>query len=115
MVKKFLVALLGALALAAAASLTDDRITTVEGVQLVIAAATAAQVWVTANVPSLNWAKTATAVLLGVANVLIGVIADGVSGADVATMLVAAFTAAGVYAVPNTPDPAVPGPVTPTV
>ncbi|TDC00778.1 hypothetical protein E1091_04195 [Micromonospora fluostatini] len=101
MIKKFLVAVAGAVAVAVAGALTDNQVTTVEAVQVVIAVATAAQVWVTTNVPTLTWAKTVTAVLLGVTNVLVGVIADGISAADVAVLIVAAFTAAGVYAVPN--------------
>lgn len=101
MARKFFVALAGAAALAVASVLTDNLITTVEWVQIVIAVATAMQVWVTANVPALTWAKTLTAVVLGVANLLVGMIADGLDAADWSALVVAALTAAGVYAVPN--------------
>lgn len=102
MYRKFFVALAGAVALAVAGVITDNVITTIEWVQIVIATATAVQVWVTANTPGLTWAKTLTAVVLGVANLLIGVIGDGIDAADVAALLVAALTAAGVYQVANT-------------
>lgn len=103
MIRKFIVALVGAIALAVAYVATDETITTVEWVQVVIAVASAAQVWLTANVPSLGWAKTLTAVVLGVANVLVGAIIDGITLSDVMTMIVAGMTAAGVYMVPNRP------------
>lgn len=101
MVNKFLAALVGAIALAVAGALSDNHISVVEWIQIVIAVATAVQVWITANVPTLTWAKTATAVVLGVANVLIGAIADGFTASDVAVLVVAALTAAGVYGAPN--------------
>jgi hypothetical protein len=101
---KFLVALVGAFVAAVAAALTDDVLTDVEKVQIGIAVATAASVWVAANVPTMPAAKTVVAVVLAVLNLAVGLITDGMQSADWWMLAVAAFTAAGVFATPNAGD-----------
>lgn len=104
---KFIAAIVGALAMAAVSVLTDGHITAVEWVQIAIAGATAVGVWIAANVPSMPAAKTAVVVTLAVLNGLVAFIADGaLSPAEVANLVVAALTAAGVYAIANRPAPA---------
>ena len=97
---KLFVALLGAVAMAGASYATGG-ITTDEWIQIAIAATTAAGVWAAANVPQFTWAKTFIAVLLAVLSLLVSYITDGISAAEWWNLLVAALTAAGVYALSN--------------
>lgn len=98
---KLLVALLGAAVMSVASFATDNTVSTEEWVQVAIAIATAAGVWAAANVPTLTWAKTFVAVALGVLNLLVSYITDGISTSEWLNLAVAALTAAGVYAVAN--------------
>lgn len=98
---KFLVALVGAFVAAVAAVVTDDVVTDVEKIQVGIAVATAASVWIAANVPTMPAAKTAVAVVLAVLTLAVGLITDGMQAADWWLLAVAGLTAAGVFATPN--------------
>jgi len=102
-VKKYsslLFAIAGAVAMWLVTANSDNVLTVVEKVQVVVAAATAASVWLAANVPALTWAKTATAVVLGGANFLAGAIADGLTTSDWYGLVVVVLTAAGVLVAP---------------
>jgi hypothetical protein len=99
-VRKYLTlvaAIAGAVAAFLVARTTDGTLTRVEDLQMVIAVATAVGVWIAANVPTLTWAKVAVAVVLGVSQFLVGTIADGLSSADWAQLVVVVLMAAGVW------------------
>lgn len=93
-------AIVGAAAMWLVQANSDNVLTDVEKIQVIISAATAASVWLAANVPGLVWAKTAVAVVLGAANFLAGTVADGVSTSDWYGLVVVVLTAIGVLAAP---------------
>lgn len=112
-VAKFLAALAAAAATVLVSALSDGHVSAVEGVQIAICAATAAGVWVTANVPAMTWAKAAVAVVLAALNPLVSYLAaGGLTGAEWVNVGLAAVGALAVYLVPNraaaepAPDPA---------
>jgi hypothetical protein len=96
----FLAAIVGAAAMWLVQANSDGVLTDVEKIQVVISGATAASVWLAANVPGLVWAKTGVAVVLGAANFLAGTIADGVSTSDWYGLVVVVLTALGVLVAP---------------
>jgi hypothetical protein len=98
---KFVVALVGAAVAAVAAVVTDDVVTDVEKIQVGIAVASAAAVWLAANVPTMPAAKTVVAVVLAVLNLAVGLVTDGMQAADWWMLAVAGLTAAGVFATSN--------------
>ena len=98
---KFVVAVLFAAALAAYDGLSDGHFTNVEYVGLVVAAATAAGVWLAQNAPTNMAAKAVVAVVGAAAAFLATTIADGVSAQDWIQLLILAVGAAGVYVTPN--------------
>ena len=100
-VNKLLFALLGTVALGLQGALTDGSMSVEEYVTVGAAALAALGTWVVPNTPALTTAKTwVNAVVLG-AGVLVPLLAGGVSGQEVWTVVIAVLTAAGVYAVPN--------------
>jgi positive regulator of sigma E activity len=100
-VNKLLFALAGTLALGLQGALTDSVMTTEEWVTVGAALLAAFGTWLVPNTPVLATAKTwVNALVLG-AGVLVPLLADGVSGHEVWTVVIAVLTAAGVYAVPN--------------
>lgn len=99
---KAAVAVLGALVIALKAALFgDNHVSPEEAIQIIVAAVTAFQVWLTANVPSARYAKAITAVVLAVAAGLLANLSGGVDGAETIALVIAALTAGGVFAVPN--------------
>jgi hypothetical protein len=100
-VNKLLFALLGTVALGLQGALTDGSMSVEEYVTVGAAALAALGTWLVPNTPALNTAKTwVNAIVLG-AGVLVPLLAGGVSGQEVWTVVIAVLTAAGVYAVPN--------------
>jgi len=91
---------------ALASALTDDVVTGEEWINISIAGATAVGVWLTANLPQLIWAKTATAAVLAGLNVLVSAITNGnISNAEWVNIALAVI---GVIAVYFTPDSVTP-------
>lgn len=100
-VNKLVWALVGTVALGLQGALTDGSMSVEEWVTVVAAALAAFGTWLVPNTPALNTAKTwVNAVVLG-AGVLVPLLAGGVTGQEVWTVVIAVLTAAGVYAVPN--------------
>jgi hypothetical protein len=99
---KALVALVIAGFTAAASALTDGQFTSTEKVQVAIAVATAAGVLVTANVPTLVWAKAAIAALLAGLNAVVVYLGFGtLTHAEWLNVALAVVTVIGVYLAPN--------------
>lgn len=104
-VNKLLFALAGTIALGLQGALTDGVMTAEEWVTVGAALLAAVGTWLVPNTPALNTAKTwVNALVLG-AGVLVPLLAGGVSGHEVWTVVIAVLTAAGVYAVPNSTTP----------
>lgn len=105
---KSFTAILGAIAMAVAASMTDNVITNPEKVQIATAAVAAFAVFVTANVGLPLWdkAKAITAGALAGLGLLGGYLANGEQMHESLWLNVAIATlvAAGVFAVPNGPE-----------
>lgn len=100
-VNKLLFALLGTAALGLQGALTDGSMSVEEYVTVGAAALAAFGTWLMPNTRFLETAKTwVNALVLG-AGVLVPLLAGGVSGQEVWTVVIAVLTAAGVYAVPN--------------
>lgn len=97
---KSLVAVLLAVVTAVQAGLSDGHITQGEGVQVVIALATAVGVYLVPIHPEWRWSKTAVAVLLAVLNALAALIVGGISSADWTELILAALTVLAVSAAP---------------
>lgn len=110
-------AVIGALAVAAASAWTDNAISNPEWVQIAVSGWTAFHVFVTANLSLPYWdkAKAITAGALAGLGALGGYIANGMemSGPLWLNVIIAAATAAGVFAVGPAPvhAPAQPPPV----
>lgn len=99
---KALVALAIAGLAVVSSSLTDGDMSTTESVQVVIAVATAAGVWLAANVPSLTWAKAAIAALLASLNLVVTYLASGpLTGSEWTNVILAALGVVAVYFTPN--------------
>ena len=100
-------AVIGAIAVAVASAWTDSTITNPEWVTIAVAGWTAFHVFVTGNVGLPFWdkGKAATAAALAGLGALGGYLANGqeMSGPLWLNVFIAAFTAAGVFAVPNEP------------
>lgn len=105
---KSITAVLGAVAVAVAASMSDNVITAPEKVQIATAGVAAFAVFVTANVglPLWNYSKAITAGALAGLGLLGGYLANGehMTSALWLNVAIAAATAAGVFAVPNEPE-----------
>jgi hypothetical protein len=98
---KFLTYTLFAAFTALYAALSDDRITDVEWVGLVVAGATAAGVWLRQNSPS-NVAAKALVAFVGTAAAFVATsITDGLSTQDWVQLVILGLGSLGVYAVPN--------------
>lgn len=109
---KAVTALVFAIVTTAHTAYSDRAITQQEGVQIAIAFATTASVWL---VPLVGWPwmKTAVAALLAALNVLATVIIGGISSGDLVELLVAVLTVLSVGlspAVSNPPADPVPSP-----
>lgn len=105
MIKKFgpaLIAVLFAALTALASALTDNRVDQVEWVQVAIQGTTVAGVWLVPAVPRWPHMKTGIAMLLAVLNLLVSVITDGITGAEVVNLV---LVGVGVIAVRLTPPP----------
>jgi hypothetical protein len=104
-VNKLIWALVGTVALGLQGALTDGSMSTEEWVTVGAAAFAALGTWLVPNTPTLAAAKTwVNALVLG-AGVLVPLLAHGVTGQEVWTVVIAVLTAAGVYRLPNkTPD-----------
>jgi ABC-type enterochelin transport system permease subunit len=113
-IRKLIVSLIGALAMAIAmgltTALTDNHITPSEWIQLAIAAVTAFSVWLTANEPGWGAAKTTTAAALAVLSLLVSAVTGGVSHLEFVNLVIAALTAVGVHYVQNATAPPPPMP-----
>lgn len=106
MYRKALVAVFGAVLMALYSAFgNDNHIGPEEAINIGIAAFTALQVFITANLPSggvWNYAKSITAVALGVLNLLVSEWTGGIDHAELVNLIIAAATALGVYGVANT-------------
>lgn len=81
----------------------DNHVDPGEAVQIGIAAFTAFQVWLTANTPNARHAKAVTAGALAVLSLLVANLTGGINSAEVVNLIIAGLTAAGVFAVRNSP------------
>ena len=98
---KLMWAVVGTIALGLQGALTDGAMTVEEWVTVAAAALAALGTWLVPNTSVLATAKTwVNAIVLG-AGVLVPLLADGVSGTEVWTVVIAVLTAAGVYMVPG--------------
>jgi hypothetical protein len=98
---KFLIALVFAGLTALASAISDDVITNVEWIVIGVGVATAASVWIAANVPTLTWAKTAVAAVLAGLDFLVIAIDGGLSTAELVNLSVVVLGVIAVWAVPN--------------
>lgn len=100
---KAAVAVLGAVVMALYSALNgDNHVVTEEWIQIAIAAWTAFQVWLTANVSTAPVAKAITAGMLAALNLLISQLTGGIDSAELVNIVIAFATAAGVWTVRNT-------------
>lgn len=83
---------------------SDDVVTRAEWIQIAIAVVTAISVYL---VPIFEyaWMKTAIAVVLAALNILVTLIADGVSSGDLVQVLLSALTVIAVGFAPARSDP----------
>ncbi len=84
-----------------ASALTDNAFTAPEGVQVAIAVATAAGVWLVPTLPQHPGTKTALAALLAVLNLAVTLITDGLTGAEIVNLALAALGVLGVGVAPT--------------
>lgn len=75
------------------AALSDGHVTSVEGVQIAIAATNAGLVYLVPNVPQWPWSKTILAAVLAVLQLATSLIVDGISTADWSALLLAGLLA----------------------
>jgi hypothetical protein len=98
---KSIIAFLYALAVVAVPFIDGTHApSSVEWVQIAIAAATAITVYLTPLIPQAPYAKTAVGAVLAGLQVLVTVIDGGVSGSDVLLIVVAVAAAAGIQLAP---------------
>jgi hypothetical protein len=101
---KSVIAILATIVSAIVAGLTGDQtISPVEWINVAIAGATAASVFVAPNSPSGRLTKGALAFIMAVLVLAVNLIADGVTLSEWLQLLVAGCAAVGVYAVRNAP------------
>lgn len=98
---KGLIAVLTAVASAVVAFGTDGNISTVEWINVAIAAVTAAGVFAAPNVPGAKYTKAILAGLGAVLVTLTSAITGGISQSELIQLAVAFLGAAGVYQFPN--------------
>jgi hypothetical protein len=98
---KFLIALVFAGLTALASAISDDVITNIEWIVIGVGVATAASVWIAANVPTLTWAKTAVAAVLAGLDFLVIAIDGGISTAELVNLSVVVLGVIVIWAVPN--------------
>jgi hypothetical protein len=105
--RKALVAVIGAvLMLVHSGLINDQHLTPEEWINVGIGGFTALQVYMTSNLHAdgvWRYAKTLTAVALGVLNLLVSQWTGGLDSAEIVNLLIAAATALGVYQVTNRP------------
>lgn len=105
--RKALVAVFGAVLMALYSAFGgDNHIGPEEAINIGIAAFTALQVFITANLPIggiWRYTKTITAVALGVLNLLVSVWTGGIDSAEAVNLVIAAATALGVFTFANAP------------
>lgn len=103
--RKAIVAVFGAVLMTLYSALGNDQhIGAEEAINIGIAAFTALQVFITANLPTGGvwaYAKTITAVALGVLNLLVSEWTGGIDSAEAVNLVIAAATALGVFGVAN--------------
>lgn len=97
---KVIAALVFAAITAVQAAISDGHLTPTEWVQVAIAVTTAAIVWLVPALPQAPWTKTALGAVLAALNVLVTVIAHGVSAYDLTEIALAVLTALGVGLAP---------------
>lgn len=97
---KSLIAALMLIVTAVEAALSDDHVTQAEWLQIAIAVATAASVYLVPAVPSFPAAKTIVACVLGALEAAVTLIDNGISSADWTAIVLAALTAVTVGAAP---------------
>lgn len=83
------------------AALTDDKVTTVEWINVALIGFAAAQVFTAANVPGAKYTKLVLAALTAALTALVSYVTGGVSTAEWLQVLVAVGAAVGVYAAPK--------------
>lgn len=94
-------------------SATGGRLTQIEAVQIAVAAANAALIYLVPNVPQWPWAKTVLAAILAVLQLAVSLIVDGIDSADMSALLIAALMVLGPAAAPSqsmTEPRQIPGP-----
>lgn len=99
--KAFIALVVAVLTAAASAWSGNSHIDPAEAVQVVIAVATAINVWLTANGAGLPYAKTLVAAVLAGANALAAYLTDGITYTETINIVLAVLGALGVYAVSN--------------
>jgi hypothetical protein len=101
---KSLLAVLVTAITAIVAALTDNTITTVEWINVALAAGAAAAVFTAPNVPGARYTKGILAVIMAVLTFFVSAVTDGISTAEWLQSLIVAAGALGVIAVPNKPS-----------
>lgn len=106
--KKFLMALLGAVIVTLAAATSDDVLTSAEIAQVILAGLGTFGVYVLPNAPGYGAAKTFVAAATAGLGLLAGWLASGerITDSMWLNLVLAVGTAAGVFLVPNEPEPA---------
>lgn len=100
-VYKLLVAIVGT-AVLAGISLATDGFTNAELVMMAVAGATAANVWVAANLPDQTWIKAGVGVVGGLLNLLVSYLTgDQITTNEWYNLIVVFATTVGIVVVPN--------------
>lgn len=110
---KAVVSVLIAVIWAIQAALSDHWVSPVEAVQILIAFATAASVYLVPVVPSYPWVKTAIGILLAVLNMLVTVVGAGWSTTNLTVVILAVLTGLGVTVAPAVSETRPPTPAEP--
>lgn len=104
---KFLAAVAATIASAIAAAVTDGHVTSIEVVNICIAALGAIGVVIVPNLPDgiAAYSKAIVVALMAVATALVGFLVAGpITTAELVQLVVIALAAVGVYVVPNQPS-----------
>lgn len=104
-IAKFIAALVGAALVVLSSALSDGDFSLVEQIQVAVAVATAAGVYIAANLPALTGAKTAIAAVLAALNLVIVYLTDAagtsLTGSEWVNVGLSVLTAVGVFTVSN--------------
>lgn len=101
---KAILAVIGAALVVAYGTLSDQHVSAEETIQIAIALATAAGVYLVPLAPQYRWGKTAVGVILAVLQALTTVVLGGLAPDEWIVLVLAGLTAAGVAVSPAVSD-----------